>query len=116
MNPAPNLQTAGGEGFGDGLFQPGDHVTIHAVSNLAEGLRAVVKAYETEAKLYVIKDATGSIWGLKSEKLRPMQTLSIEDIGTEWVEVAEGVVIPHGLEIAMDLATGRKRVRRIATA
>jgi hypothetical protein len=39
---APALQTAAGPEFGDGLYQPDDMVTIHAVSNLKEGLAAKI--------------------------------------------------------------------------
>ena len=113
MQSTEVLQTAGGPSFGDGLFQPQDHVTIHGVSNLPDGLRAKVFAYDPDAKLYVVKDANASIWGVRSEKLCPIQTLAIEDVGNEWQDVPEGVVVPRGLEIYMNLATGRKSVRRI---
>ena len=107
------LQTEGGPAFGDGIFQPQDHVTIHGVSSLPEGLRAKVCAYDPDAKLYVVKDANASIWGVRSEKLCPIQTLAIEEVGNEWQDVPEGVVVPRGCEISMNLATGRKSVRRI---
>jgi hypothetical protein len=113
MSPTEVLQTAGGPSFGDGLFQPQDHVTIHGVSNLPDGLRAKVFAYDPDAKLYVVKDANASIWGVRSEKLCPIQTLAIEEVGSEWQDVPEGVVVPRGLEIYMNLATGCKSVRRI---
>ena len=41
------------------------------MSNLAEAMRAKVIAYDPTASLYVVKDAEGKIWGVKSEKLRP---------------------------------------------
>jgi hypothetical protein len=107
------LQTAGGPSFGDGRFQPQDHVTIHGISNLPDGLRAKVFAYDPDAKLYVVKDAKASIWGVRSEKLCPIQTLAIEEVGNEWQDLPEGIVVPQGLEIYMNLATGRKSVRRI---
>ena len=51
---APNLQTAAGENFGDGAFQPQDMVTIHNVSNLDDGLNAKVIAFDPDAQLYVV--------------------------------------------------------------
>lgn len=113
LNSAPNLQVTAGAGFGDGLFQLSDHVTITGVSNLPEGLRGVIKAYDPDAKLYVVKDANGSVWGLKPEKLKAMQSFSIEQIGFEWVDVPDGVVIPAGLEISMNMETGGRKVRRM---
>ena len=108
---APNLQTTAGPTFGDGTYQPNDMVTIHEVSNLEEGLRARVIAYDPDKSLYVVKDSKASIWGLRTEKLRPLQVLQVPD-NDEWIEVADGVVVPKGLEISIDLETGRKRARR----
>ncbi len=44
MQSPPALQTKAGPGFGTGEFQPDNNVTVHSVSNLAEGLRAKVRA------------------------------------------------------------------------
>ena len=108
---APNLQTTPGISFGDGAYQPNDMVTIHNVSNLEEGLSARIIAYDPDKSLYVVKDSKASVWGLRTEKLRPLQVLQVGE-GPEWVEVPDGVVVPKGLEISIDLDTGRKRARR----
>ena len=111
----PKLQTEGGPSFGDGTFQPNDMVTIHNVSNLEDGLRAKIIAYDPaeDKQLYVVKDSAGSIWGLRTEKLKPMKVLELEELGDEWQEVPEGVVVPGGASIKMDLSTGRKLARRL---
>ena len=36
-------------------------VSVHGVSNLEDGLRARVIAYDPKAALYVVKDATGQV-------------------------------------------------------
>ena len=88
--PPASLQTTGGTEFGDGAFQPGDMVTVHNVTNLPAGLRAKVVAFDVNKALYVVKDGKGDIWGLKREKLRAQQTLSLKNTGN-WTEVPEGV-------------------------
>ena len=60
--------------------------------------------------LYVVRDGAGNVWGLRPEKLRPMETMSVSSEG--WQEVAEGAKIPAGMEVKMDLTTGRKMVRQ----
>ena len=64
---------------------------MHGVSNLAEALRAKVIAYDPRAALYVVKDAEGKIWGVKSEKLRPLHVLGLS---SEWSDVPEGAMLP----------------------
>jgi hypothetical protein len=110
---APRLQTAGGPEFGDGTFQPNDMVTIHDVSNLEEGLSAGIIAYDPDKGLYVVKDCHGSIWGLRKEKLRPQRVLELPEGDFDWHDVPDGVVVPKGLEISVDMSTGRNRARRI---
>ena len=111
----PRLQTAGGPSFGEGSFQPGDMVTIHNVTNLDDGLSAKVIAFDPDKNLYVVKDSMASIWGLRAEKLRPQKVLEMPE-GVEWHEVPDGTVVPKGLEIQVDLSTGRKRARRMPQA
>lgn len=88
-------------------------VTIHDVSNLEEGLSAGIIAYDPDKGLYVVKDCRGSIWGLRKEKLRPQRVLELPDGDFDWHEVPDGVVVPKGLEISVDMSTGRNRARRI---
>ena len=64
---------------------------MHGVSNLAEALRAKVIAYDPTASLYVVKDAEGKIWGVKSEKLRPQPVL---ELTSEWSDVSDGAMLP----------------------
>lgn len=111
----PRLQTAGGPSFGEGSFQPGDMVTIHNVTNLDDGLSAKVIAFDPDKNLYVVKDSMASIWGLRAEKLRPQKVLEMPE-GVEWHDVPDGTVVPKGLEIQVDLSTGRKRARRMPQA
>ena len=110
MSAAPVLLTEPGASFGDGTFQPGCHVTIHGVNNLEEGLRAKVFAWAPEQQLYVVKDAAGATWGLRAEKMRPLQTLELPP-GGEWCEVPEGVTVPGGAGLRVDLATGKSFAR-----
>ena len=110
---AASLQTAGGPTFGDGAFQPNDNVTIHSVSNLAEGLCAKVIAYDAAACLYVVRDSTGAIWGLRREKLRAQQMLELSSVHDEWTAVPDGVVVPGGVDVRMDLQTGEKHARKL---
>ena len=112
---AQELQLTGGADFGDGTYQPNDMVTIHNVSNLDDGAIAKVIGFDPAKELYVVKDAKAAIWGLATSKLKALQTLDLEHVGNEWQEVPEGVVVPGGAEIKMDLSTGRKLARRIAT-
>ena len=104
----PALQTAAGADFGDGAYQPDDMVTIHGVSNLDDGLTARIIGYDPAAALYVVKDAGAKVWGLKAEKLRPLETLALTN---EWQAVPEGVAVPGGVEVKMDLSTGKKLAR-----
>ena len=116
MATTPDLQTTGGADFGDGTFQPNDMVTIHDVSNLEDGLRAKIIAYDPDKSLYVVKDSKGQIWGLRSEKLRAQRTLALDDVGGEWKLVPEGVVVPGGIEVTMDLQTGEKYARKMGSS
>ena len=106
----PALQTVAGPEFGDGKFQPDDMVTVHGVSNLDDGLTAKIIGYDPAAALYVVKDAGANVWGIKPDKLRPLETLTLTD---EWQAVPEGVDVPGGVEVKMDLSTG-KRLARLA--
>ena len=111
----PELITDAGASFGDGAFQPGEHVTIHGVNNLEEGLRGKIIAWAPADALYVVKDANAGTWGLRGEKLRPMATLEL-DPGGAWTEVPLGVAVPGGAELRMDLGAGGKRYARLLPA
>ena len=63
-----------------------------------------------------MKDSVASIWGLRVEKLRPLQTLPLDEVTNEWQSVPPGVVVPGGVEVRMDLGTGAKFARRLALA
>ena len=39
--------------------------------------------------------------------------MTLEELGDEWQEVPEGVVVPGGASIKMDLSTGKKLARRM---
>lgn len=110
---APKLQFTAGPDFGDGNFQPDDMVTIHNVSNIADGERAKIFAFDPEKSLYVVKDSNGGIWGLRAEKLKPQQVLDLDLAGETWQEVPDGVVVPAGADIKMDLTSQKKFARRI---
>ena len=111
---AGTLQTEAGPDFGDGSYQPEDHVTIHGVNNLEEGLRAKVIAYDPAKSLYVVKDADAKIWGVGVEKLRAMRMLNLDELSTsEWTRVRPGIVLPKGCDIRMDLETGERLVRKL---
>ena len=112
MATPPVLLTDAGPSFGDGAFQPGDHVTIHGVNNLEEGLRAKVIAWAPADALYVVNDAAGNTWGLRAEKLQPMATLVLDPGGT-WSEVPMGVAVPAGAELRIDLGSAGKRYARL---
>jgi hypothetical protein len=88
-------------------------VTIHGVSNLEEGLRAKVIAFDAAAQLYVVKDAEGKVWGLRAEKLRPLQVLELNGVGNEWTQVPPEATLPGGVEVKMDLETGARLARRL---
>ena len=105
----PALQVAGGCDFGDGRFQPGDDVKVHGASNLAEGLRARIIAWDPAAALYVVRDADGQVWGLRSEKLQPLPVL---ELGTTWTQVHADAALPRGCEVRLDLATGARIARQ----
>ena len=66
-------------------------MTLHGVSNIEESMRAKVIAYDPTASLYVVKDAEGKIWGVKSEKLRPQPVL---ELTSEWSDVPDGAMLP----------------------
>ena len=104
---AAALQTSGGVDFGDGAFAPDEMVTIHNVSNLEDGLTARIIAFDTDKGLYVVKDAAGSIWGLRSDKLRPLHVLDLDAAGETWQEVPTGVAVPAGVDVKMDLCALR---------
>jgi hypothetical protein len=86
-------------------------VTVHGVRNLQEGLRAKIIAFDPAAGLYVVKGPDGQVWGLNSEKLRPMQIFDLSSLGDDWCEIPEDVTLPGGVEVKMDLATGRRLAR-----
>ncbi len=105
----PALQVTGGCDFGDGRFQPGDNVTVYGASNLAEGLRARIIAWDPAAALYVVRDAGGQVWGLRSDKLRP---LLVQELSTAWAPVNANAALPRGCEVRLDLATGARMARQ----
>jgi hypothetical protein len=88
-------------------------VTIHGVSNLEEGLRAKVIAFDPAAALYVVKDAAGKVWGLRAEKLRPMKVLELSEVGDEWTHVPVDATLPGGVEVKINLETGIRLARRL---
>ena len=73
-------------------------------------MRAKVIGYDKAANLYVVKDANAAIWGLKTEKLRKVCMMELTDT---WQEVPEGAMVPSGVEVNMDLATGKRLVRKM---
>ena len=98
--------------FGDGKFQCNQMITVHGVNNVDDGVRAKIIAYDPhpDKLLYVVRDGSGNVWGLRPEKLRIMTTMDVDSC--EWQEVPEGEQIPAGMEIQMNLATGAKMVRK----
>lgn len=88
-------------------------MTIHGVSNIEEGTRAKIIAFDPAAALYVVKDGAANIWGLKSAKLRPMQVLDLSNVGSDWTEVPIDATLPGGVEVQMNLATGSRLARRL---
>ncbi len=105
----PALQITGGGDFGDGKYKHGADVTVHGVSNVAEGLRARVIAWDPSASLYVVRDAGGQVWGLRAEKLRP---LAVMELSEDWKTAHAHEAIPLGAEVRLNLQTGARLVRQ----
>ncbi len=60
-----------------------------------------------------MKDEEGKVWGLRAEKLRPLEVLDLSGVGNEWTPVPTEATLPGGVEVKMDLETGSRLARRL---
>eukprot|EP00746_Dinoflagellata_sp_MGD_P023111 gnl/MRDRNA2_/MRDRNA2_154099_c0_seq1.p1 gnl/MRDRNA2_/MRDRNA2_154099_c0~~gnl/MRDRNA2_/MRDRNA2_154099_c0_seq1.p1 ORF type:complete len:154 (-),score=24.85 gnl/MRDRNA2_/MRDRNA2_154099_c0_seq1:49-477(-) len=89
-------------------FSLGQMVRIYNVTNLPVGTLCKVMGFHTTDQRYIVRDGAAKFWGVTAEQASTL--LSFEP-SSEWQEFPADVAVPPGLEIKMDLSTGKRMAR-----